>query len=42
MTNVLVVEDQRMPRENIERILADSKRYRLVASISDASLALMS
>lgn len=42
MTNVLVVEDQRMPRENIERILADSKRYRLVASIGDASLALMS
>ncbi len=41
MTNVLVVEDQRMPRENIERILADSKRYTLEASISDASLALI-
>ena len=42
MVRVLVVEDQRMPRENIERILADSKRYMLVASISDASLALTS
>lgn len=40
MKHVLIVEDQRMPRENMERILADSGRYALVAGITDASLAL--
>lgn len=41
MIQVLIVEDQRMPRENMERILADSKRYTLAASISSADLALI-
>lgn len=41
MIQVLIVEDQRMPRENMERILADSKRYTLTASISSADLALI-
>lgn len=40
MIQVLIVEDQRMPRENMERILSDSGRYALAASISDADLAL--
>ena len=42
MIRVLVVEDQRMPCEIIERILLDSKRYTLVAGIIDTSLALAS
>lgn len=40
MIQVLIVEDQRMPRENMERILSDSGHYALAASISDADLAL--
>lgn len=40
MTQVLIVEDQRMPRENMERILADSGRYALAASLTSAELAL--
>lgn len=40
MIQVLIVEDQRMPRENMERVLTDSDRYALAASISDADLAL--
>lgn len=40
MTQVLIVEDQRMPRENMERILSDSGRYVLTGSISAAELAL--
>lgn len=40
MNRVLIVEDQRMPRENMERILSDSGRYTLAGSISDAGLAL--
>ena len=30
MEQVLIVEDQRMPRENMERMLSDSGRYELV------------
>ncbi len=40
MIQVLIVEDQRMPRENMERVLSDSGRYALAASISAADLAL--
>lgn len=29
MKKVLIVEDQRMPRENMERILLDSGKYAL-------------
>ena len=41
MKQVLIVEDQRMPRENMERILSDSGSYELVASISSAELAVI-
>ena len=34
MTSVLIVEDQRMPRENMEHLVEDSGRYRRVASLS--------
>lgn len=40
MTKVLIVEDQRMARENIEKIVCGSGRYELVGSISSADLAL--
>ena len=30
MKKVLIVEDQRMPRENMERILLDSGKYALL------------
>ena len=30
MTSVLIVEDQRMPRENMEHLVEDSGRYRRV------------
>ena len=33
MKKVLIVEDQRMPRENMERILLDSGKYALSESI---------
>lgn len=36
----LIVEDQRMPRENMEYILSSSDRYECVSSISGADLAL--
>ena len=39
MKKVLIVEDQRMPRENMERMLADSGRYELVTSIGSAEMA---
>ena len=39
MKRVLIVEDQRMPRENMERTLSDSGRYELVASINGADVA---
>lgn len=39
MKRVLIVEDQRMPRENMERTLSDSSRYELAASINGADLA---
>lgn len=39
MTRVLIVEDQRMPREHMERMLSDSGRYTLAASISGADIA---
>ena len=37
---VLIVEDQRMPRENMERILLDSGKYALSASVNGADVAL--
>ena len=39
MKRVLIVEDQRMPRENMERILFDSGKYVLAASINGADVA---
>ena len=41
MKRVLIVEDQRMPRENMERTLSDSGRYELVASLNGADIALL-
>lgn len=41
MKQVLIVEDQRMPRENMERIISDSTSYELAASISSAELAII-
>ena len=41
MKQVLIVEDQRMPRENMERTLFDSGRYELVASLNGADIALL-
>lgn len=41
MTRVLIVEDQRMPREYMERILPDDGRYSLAASIASADLAII-
>ncbi len=41
MTNVLIVEDQRMARERLEGYLRESGRYRLAWSIPNASLAEM-
>lgn len=41
MKQVLIVEDQRMPRENMERMLSDSGSYELAASISSAELAII-
>lgn len=40
MIQVLIVEDQRMPRENMEHIIQDSEKYELAASISSAELAI--
>lgn len=40
MTSVLIVEDQRMPQENMEHLVEDSGRYRRVASLSTAEMAL--
>lgn len=39
MKRVLIVEDQRMPRENMERILSDSGKYELAASVNGADMA---
>lgn len=41
MIQVLIVEDQRMPRENMEHILASSGRYHLVGSLMSAELAII-
>ena len=41
MKRVLIVEDQRMPRENMERTLSDSGRYELVASLNGADFAIL-
>lgn len=38
---VLVVDDQRMPRDNMEQILAASGRYEVAASISSAELTII-
>lgn len=40
MKQVLIVEDQRMPRKYMERMISDSKNYALAASISGADIAL--
>lgn len=42
MINVLIVEDQRMTRENMESSIRADERYRLAASIANAGLAEMS
>ena len=39
MKRVLIVEDQRMPRENMERTLSDSGEYALAASVNGADVA---
>lgn len=39
MKRVLIVEDQRMPRENMERMLSDSGKYVLAASVNGADVA---
>ncbi len=41
MMQVLVVDDQRMPRDNMEQILAASGRYEVAANISSAELAII-
>ncbi len=41
MKQVLIVEDQRMPREHMERMLSDSGRYELAASLNGADIALV-
>ena len=41
MINVLIVEDQRMMRENMESHIQQNDRYHLAASISNAALAEM-
>ncbi|MBO5597246.1 MAG: response regulator transcription factor [Oribacterium sp.] len=40
MINVLIVEDQRMPRESMEHMITESGRYELAGSISSAELAI--
>ena len=37
MKKILIVEDQRMPRENMERMIAESGRYESAGSISDGN-----
>ena len=39
MRYVLIVDDQRMPRENMERAIADSEGYELVMSLATAEFA---
>ena len=39
MKRVLIVEDQRMPREYMERTLLDSGKYELAASVNGADIA---
>lgn len=41
MTHVLVVDDQRVAREYMERIVMDGDNYTLAGSISDADFAVM-
>lgn len=40
MKQVLIVEDQRMPRENMERIILESDNYEFAASVNGADVAL--
>lgn len=40
MKQVMIVEDQRMTRESMERTLADSGKYALAASVNGADVAL--
>lgn len=40
MKQILIVEDQRMSRENMERVIADSSEYELAASVNGADVAL--
>lgn len=39
MVRVLIVEDQRMPREHMERMISDSEGYTLAASVNGADIA---
>ena len=39
MTQVLIVDDQRMPREYMERTITDSQNYEIAGSVSSADLA---
>lgn len=39
MKRVLIVEDQRMPRENMERTISESGKYVLAASVNGADVA---
>lgn len=41
MKRVLIVEDQRMPREHMERMLSDSGKYVLAASVGGADVAVL-
>ena len=41
MYRVLIVEDQRMPRESMERLIAQKENYELVGSIYSAELAII-
>ena len=40
MKQVLIVEDQRMPRENMERVISESNNYEFAASVNGADVAL--
>lgn len=40
MTKVLVIEDQKLSRETLERIISESSQYELAGSLSSAELAL--
>lgn len=41
MYNVLIVEDQRMPRESMERLIMQKENYQLAGSVYSAELAII-